>query len=200
MSASAIVIYPILLIMSRGDYLKKNKRRGLRFILTFTIISSILYLLFIKVPYFKDKINRQYQEAVFDENNSFNNRIGSIFYLSEIIAETPYLGLGVATDQSEWSIIAYSYGIFTTGGNGMFLFISRSGIPFFILVLFLMFFSFKRVVSIKSSLMYIFLIILLLQGEAWLSYPLIYTFFFIDKFIRKKWTPKTGQLLSVNSA
>lgn len=127
----------------------------------------------------KDKIEYQYSIATsMDENDVDPGRFGALVMDIQYIKSQPLIGNGLHVKTR------YRFHPFVKGdighGNGMSNIMAIWGIPFFLLWLICSFIFFHRIShSFNTAVAAIFLVLLLLQGEQFLNFPVFLSFFFL---------------------
>lgn len=183
-STTGLIIFPFILTL---DLLQRNKsdNKNLIFIVTIIIpfIIVLSYILYYAIPVLHDKIDQQLDAVLMQKTGSYSTRFGSLLFLSSIIALSPFLGEGIFTSSVKWENMIYLWGYNSEAamGNGMFLFIAQAGIPLFIIISFLWYFGLRKKLNSFFAIAFLAIIFLLLQGEDWMNYPIIYSFFFLKK-------------------
>lgn len=180
MSTTGYIIFGLILLV----YFLKNYSVG-KFIFV-PLFSVIAINAFSKLEFLQSKILWQLEEAM--EMESFdvsNTRFGALIMDLEYIASSPWFGNGLHYTTR------YRFHPWVTEdighGNGMSNFIAFWGIPVFLLWMFWVYQFFKKRVynGILASLAMV-IIVLMLQGEQFLNYPLFLVFFLFTAFSNKK--------------
>jgi hypothetical protein len=131
------------------------------------------------MDFLKEKIERQYSQAIeMDEDDVSANRMGALIMDLQYIRSQPLIGNGLHVKTR------FRYHPQVKGdighGNGMSNFMASWGIPFFLFWLFCVFKFSKQVShSPQTAAIALIIIVLLLQGQQYLNYPLFISFFFL---------------------
>ena len=182
-STTGLLLVPFLILL---NYLRGKKRaiKGFyKYIVVTVALSVFSYYAYHNIPVLKTKISSQIEAYENNERGSESNRIGSAFLLLNLINEEPIIGNGFAISNQEWEKIIKISGYEFTNigiGNGLFLMLTWTGIPYVIFLFLMMFYNFnKQQVSIAMSFLLIGIMLVLLQGQSWMKLPLIYSYCFI---------------------
>ncbi|SHF43597.1 hypothetical protein SAMN05444274_105210 [Mariniphaga anaerophila] len=139
----------------------------------------IMYYSYYSLDFMKEKIDYQYSLVKnMNENDVSNTRMGAFYMDLKYIKSQPIIGNGLHIKTR------FRFHHNVTGdighGNGMSNFMASWGIPLFLFWLFCVFkFALKVSRSYWTSFSVLFIIILLLQGEQFLNYPVFLSFFFL---------------------
>jgi hypothetical protein len=172
-STTGFVILGIILVI----HSLQNYRWGKIVIVPVSFL--IIYFAYYKLEFLQEKIEHQYANAVeMRENDVSNTRFGALKMDWQYIKAQPLIGNGLHVKTR------YRFHPQVKGdighGNGMSNFLASWGIPFFLFWIFCVFkFTIKTSRSIFTSLSAVFVIILLLQGEPFLNFPLFLAFFIL---------------------
>ncbi|MBU6158235.1 MAG: hypothetical protein KGP35_04295 [Bacteroidetes bacterium] len=186
-STTGFLTLAFLLLM----YLFQNFQGGKYIILPFIIfLFSHFYTQF---EFLSDKIEHQFTEAIALENSDVSNtRFGALKMDMQYILEQPFWGNGL--DKK----IRYRFHPLIEDeighGNGMSNFIVWWGIPFFLFWISAAYlFFYRNSQSVFTSLSAVSALLLLLQGEQFLDYPLFLIFFsaYVFKF-HQLYTPASS--------
>jgi hypothetical protein len=170
-STTGYVILGLILVI----YSMQNFRWGK--IIVVPVILAILSYAFFSLDFLQKKMDEQFIEAQeMDENKTSNTRFGALKMDWQYISSQPLIGNGlhVKTRFRFHPQVKGDIG----HGNGMSNFLAIWGFPFFLFWLFCVY-KFARMVSHSTltALIALFLIILVLQGEQFLNFPLFLSFF-----------------------
>jgi hypothetical protein len=171
LSTTGYIVLGIIILVSIIQQFKHAK-----FILVPAVI-LIGYYSYFNLDFLNEKIEKQYALAAeLSKDEVSNTRFGALAMDLVYIRDKPIIGNGLDTRTRfrfhPW--IKEDIG----HGNGMSNFIVWWGIPFFLFWLYCLYtFVFKVTLSIQVALLFSFLIILILQGEQFLNYPLFLIFF-----------------------
>lgn len=175
-STTGFIILGIIMIL----YAWQNYRWGRIIVIPFVIL--VIFFAYSNLDFMKEKIEKQFSKATeMDENDVSTTRFGALKMDLQYIKSQPLIGNGlhVKTRFRFHPEIKGDIG----HGNGMSNFLANWGIPFFTLWIYCVY-KFTRNIShsLTTSLAALFIIILILQGEQFLNFPL-FSSFFIMPFI-----------------
>jgi len=184
LSILGITIISIIVLFK----LIKNEK-GFKFISFKSVIATVL--IFFSIQYFLDddtalrkKVDFQLYSLVNEKRGWEGNRLGSaIFILDFIDSRNKNKGVGFFTDYNIVMSQLSNYGYQSDHpiGNGFFLMILQLGIYLSIVFFIFLFFQlYKYYKEIVTALFVFIVLILLLQGEVWSNYGLIYMFLFLN--------------------
>ena len=143
-------------------------------IFAFVIYVLITLLFFFNIDFLGGKVESQYEESqVIKNEGAASSRIGSAIVAWENIEQHPYIGNGYLVKER------YKKSFFdeSTGGNGFFGSMNVLGIPMILIYLVLLYKNYKSSSLFKLS--FVVVIVILLQGEYFLYYPLFWSLLFI---------------------
>lgn len=177
MSTAGFIILSIIILF----YALQNYKWGKIVIAPAFIL--IIFLSYSNLSFMQKKIDSQIDEAIQMQSDEFSNsRFGSLIMDSWYIKSQPIFGNGLnirTRYRFNLNIMNNDVG----NGNGMSNFIVEWGIPFFIYWLYSVFRFMRKITnSISLSFTVLFLFILILQGEAFLNFPMFLMFFGISKY------------------
>ncbi|RYD95041.1 MAG: hypothetical protein EOP54_16495 [Sphingobacteriales bacterium] len=161
-------------------YILNNYPYGKYVLLPVAIIGG--YISYYELDFLSAKIEDQYEVALdMGAEDVSNQRFGALTMDLQYIEDRPITGNGLN------AITRYRFHPWINEdighGNGMSNFIVWWGIPFFIFYLFSFFqYTVKATSSKLVGLAIVFLVMLLLQGEQFLNYPLFLLFFILPAF------------------
>jgi len=180
-STTGLIVFPILFFIDKAYVKGGLSKRIINFFLILPVIIIIVYFAYIYLPVLNEKIIAQYELAMTSGRGSDATRFGSLVFLWQKIVDSPWLGTGMYLG-AEWKkiVLITGYNSDNAIGNGMFIYIAKGGVLFFIGIMILMFKGLRNLFDIKYSIFFIFILMLILQGENWMGYPLIYAFMFFD--------------------
>jgi hypothetical protein len=171
MSTTGFIVLSIMMIFFVMQYFNKTK-----FILIPTSF-IVIFFVYSNLVFMQTKIETQYGQALnLRIGDLSNSRFGSIIMDAYYIKEEPIIGNGtyVNTRFRFHPEIRGSIG----HGNGMSNFIACWGIPLFIFwCVSVFYFSIKKTSKKSISLVILLIILLILQGEQFLDYPIFLMFF-----------------------
>ncbi len=177
MSTTGIVILSIIIL----SYALQNYKWGK--IVIAPSFFLIIYLSFTNLSFLQNKISDQAYEAIDLQSGEFSNsRFGSLIIDSQYIKAQPIFGNGLnirTRYRFNPNVVDNDVG----NGNGMSDFMVQWGIPFFIYWMYCVFRFARNITKSKIiSITVLFLFILIMQGEAFLNYPMFLMFFVLSKF------------------
>jgi hypothetical protein len=140
------------------------------------IIGGVAYIIYTNTEFLKDKIEKQNENSVTIYENEFKNtRMGSLMFDLYYIKKNPLIGNGLhySTRYADHPllILTMDEGDDLGHGNGFSNYLACLGIPFMVIYLFAIFINLAKI-SFKFSFLVTFVVILTLQGEQWLDFPL----------------------------
>lgn len=173
MSTTGYIIFGIIILL----FSFQNKKRERIFVIPATLI--IIIGTYSNLDFLQNKIGTQYKYASnMTVDDISNTRMGSLVMDLQYIKSHPLIGNGldIKTRFRFHPWIKEDFG----HGNGMSNFIAYWGVPFFLLwaygvYLFCKTIAIKRAIAIYTSI----IILLILQGEQFLNYPLFLSFYLI---------------------
>ena len=141
-----------------------------------------IYWIYGSIAFMGNKVEDQYTQAVaMGKNDVSNSRFGSLNMDMQYIMSQPFIGNGLdfSTRYRFHPDVTEDIG----NGNGMSNIIAIWGIPFFLFWLYCVYrFAYLYTRKISISLFFLIALILILQGEQFLNYPLFLVFFTITTF------------------
>jgi flagellar biosynthesis protein FliQ len=184
MSTTGFLVLSVIIIFFAMEHFNKGK-------LLF-IPASIITVIFIysNFTFMQNKIEAQYEQALnLRLGDLSNSRFGSLIMDAYYIKEEPIIGNGTYIDTR------FRFNPEVTGsignGNGMSNFMACWGIPLFMYWLVCVFyFSIKATRNKHLSFIIPLIILLILQGEQFLDYPIFLMFFTLPytNFINKRYS------------
>ena len=177
MSTTGIVILSIIIL----SYALQNYKWGK--IVIAPSFFLIIYLSYTNLSFLQNKITGQALEAIDLQSGDFSNsRFGSLIIDSEYIKAQPIFGNGL-TARTRYRFNSIVVDTNVGNGNGMSNFMAEWGIPLFIYWLYCVFrFARNTTKSKIISLTVVFMILLIMQGEDFLNFPMFLMFFILSKF------------------
>ncbi len=150
------------------------------------IIGAVGFYTFVwEQPFMKDKIYNSIYVTQYRQSNWEADRIGTILFDLEYIQERPLTGWGWH-ENTRHSLHPFLTGLIETGrGNGMSDFTAKAGVP---ALLIWMYFVFKYLFILSGNNLIrggigLLCIMVILNGECYLGFPLFMCFFFLSKTI-----------------
>lgn len=178
MSTTGYVVFGILL----GIYAVKNFKWGK--IVTVPVIVLFVFWGYYNLPFMQEKIVNQYTSAQqLEVGDVSNTRFGTIVMDWQYISARPLIGNGLNVNtRYRFHPLLEMKGF----GNGMTDFIADWGFLLFLWWGYCIYkFARKRTGSIFASFSTLFLIIMVLQGEQFLNFPMFLIFFTLPFVYRK---------------
>lgn len=171
LSTTGFLVLALILFI----YIVQNYKYG-KFILI-PIIAVGGYFAYNNLEILGEKLEEQYNEAAeMDETDVSNTRFGALNMDLLYIEDKPFTGNGLDRRTRyrfhPWVDDGLGH------GNGMSNFIVYWGIPFFVFWLICVYlFAYRSSASVSTAIWFTVIIILVLQGEQFLNYPLFLVFF-----------------------
>lgn len=160
----------------------KNKYIAIVVILFSLLVGKYLYE---NTEFLREKVEHQFDVAKYQDKTEFSDtRFGSIVFDWHYIQKHPVIGNGFH-ESTRFSDHIHLQQLTKIGanlgqGNGFSNFLASMGIPFMIAYFTLIFTNFKRV-RLDYSIIVVLIILLDLQGEQWLNFPIFLSIPFIHK-------------------
>ncbi len=201
-STTGLIVYPLVFYyykILRGKKRMKGKIKYITYAFFYFFLILVLgYIAYNYIPVLKEKILMNIEQVALNKNNSDSNRLGTALFLINIIKENPIFGTGLIMKMNIWInqyLYANLYNSDKIVGNGMFIFIAKAGIPIFVYITYLWYKGFKRLINGPIVFGLVFVLWLLLQGENWMAYPMIYLFMFLKPLPKEGFNikPRTQQ-------
>ncbi|MDR8393377.1 O-antigen ligase family protein [Aliifodinibius sp. S!AR15-10] len=179
MSTTGYIALTILIVFY--FYLRNDigvKRRAL-YVVLLPFLIFFIYTSFNKYDFLEEKIKQQYIQALDREDNWRLNRFGTLIMDWEYIKNRPLTGWGFH-QSTRYQLNPSDAEIASGAGNGMSDFIAKTGIPSFFLFLFLVYKGARKKFTLTKleSITVIAIILVLLQGEGFLNFPVFLGLFF----------------------
>jgi hypothetical protein len=186
-SSAALMLLPVLAILYQIEK-RKDIRQLKKFIyIGVPVILVLFYIMFTNLPVLQEKIVEQFISVQEEEKFWERTRLGTIIILIVVIKDNPLLGVGFGEHGFSNALYQYLGSEMEGLGNGMFIYISKAGIPFFILITLLFYNNFRKMYMKNiSAIIAIFILLLALQGEDWMGHPIIYLFLFSSNSLIKE--------------
>lgn len=190
-STTGLILLPFLLFINYAIDQKISLISSFKLIVFALILIPISIYFFNNIPVLKEKIFSQIEIFEEGKKGAETSRIGASFFLFNLINEKPIIGHGFAISPDDWKKKLYykGYSFEKIGiGNGLLLMLAWTGIPYVLFLIFLIGYNIKKQKkSLFFTLIIIGILLIVLQGESWFRYPLIYLFCFLPtKNIIKK--------------
>jgi hypothetical protein len=177
-STTGYILFFLFLIIVSFQFIKRNWIIGL---LTVIIFPPLIYHTFINQDFLLEKIVHQYYTSIDKDGEYDPSRFGALLFDIHYIKKHPFTGNGLH-ERTRYADHPYLWHDRGGHGNGFSNFIASMGL------LGMLFFLFKLYKALpyskKDKIAFIVLIILLLQGEQYLNFPLFLGLPFLNyKFI-----------------
>ncbi len=177
MSTTGFVILSIIIIFFSMQHFKRGK-------LIF-VPASIITVIFIysNFTFMQSKIESQFEQALnMRLGDISNSRFGSLIMDAYYIQLHPIIGNGTNIN------IRYKYNLEVLddigNGNGMSNFVATWGIPLFLFWLYCVYkYIYSKISSKSITLGIVMIIVLILQGEQFLNFPMFLMFFVLPSFV-----------------
>lgn len=141
------------------------------------VLVLLLFYAFQEIPFLSQKINEQSISVSNEDHNFEITRWGGFLTSLQYIFQKPIWGWGIDVISS---INLKRTQKAISSGTGMTDIILKLGIPFFIFMMSKVYKSFDLMFGGKGpALFYLVVFLLLIQGEPFFNFPLIYMFYFI---------------------
>lgn len=180
LSTTGLAILSIIIVF----FVMQHFKNGKIIFVPATIITIIL--VYSNLAFMQSKINAQFEKALHLRLGDYSNtRFGSLVMDAFYIKEHPIIGNGTHIKTR----YKYNYEIIDDigHGNGMSNFVATWGIPLFLFWLYCVYkFTNKITKSNSVSIGIIIIILLILQGEQFLNYPMFLMFFVLPSFLTAK--------------
>lgn len=179
----------------------KNKFIAVVVILFSIFIGKYLYE---NTEFLREKIDHQFEETKFQDKTEYSNtRFGSVVFDWHYIQKHPIIGNGFH-ESTRYADHIHLQQLTKMGenlgsGNGFSNFLASMGIPFMIGYFAIIFVNFKKV-RLDFSIIVVLIVLLNLQGEQWLNFPIFLSIPFIihyDRYHNKKKVTSNPLLVEV---
>jgi hypothetical protein len=177
-STTGYILFFLFLIIVNFQFIKRNWVVGL---LTILVISPLIYSTFINQDFLLEKITSQYESSIEKEGEYDPSRFGALLFDIHYIKKHPLTGNGLheRTRYADHPNLWYDRG---GHGNGFSNFIASMGL---LGMFFYLFYLHKSLPFTKNNkIVFVVLIILLLQGEQFLNFPLFLGLPFLNSSIK----------------
>jgi len=184
LSTTGYVVYLLILLLHYGGTMQAKKKISAKIMLTLYIVLPLItagsFIAYNKLPFLREKISHQMDSAKWEEGNWRVGRLGSLVFDWKYIKRRPFTGWGLhrSTRYSlDPDIIETPEGM----GNGFSDFTAAFGITGMLIWLYFVFRAIMHLTkkNLPTSLIAMLVIILLLQGECFLGFPLFLGLMFL---------------------
>lgn len=185
MSTTGYVVYPFILLLQLRSSKMTGRNRFRKSLLMISVILPISVLIFFasyqRIPFLKNKILEQFQQVEYAKGQWHLTRFGSILFDWEYIKERPITGWGLHSS-TRYSLDPNLESV-TGMGNGFSDFCAKFGVLGILTWLFAVFYGFRKIYRGKTyhALITCLVIVVLLQGESFLNYPMFISLAFISE-------------------
>lgn len=183
LSTAGYIVYPFVLILHYKWKMETKKKTVARIMLGIYIILPVIiggsFAMYNKLPFLREKIEHQMDVLDRREGRWYRGRISSIVFDWEYIKQRPLTGWGLHS-RTRYALHPWLKG--SEGmGNGMSDFTSKFGITGMLIWLLGVFHVMLRLkkYNVVESLFIMFILLLILQGEVFLGYPLFIGLMFL---------------------
>ncbi len=177
MSTTGFVILSIIIVFFATQHFKKVK-----LIFVPAVIITVIFV-YSNFTFMQSKIESQYEQALNLRLGDYSNtRFGSLVMDAFYIKEHPIIGNGTNINTR------YKYNPEVIGdignGNGMSNFVAIWGIPLFLFWLYCVYkYTYSKISSKSITLGILMILLLILQGEQYLNFPMFLMFFVLPSFV-----------------
>jgi len=187
-STTSYVVFPLAMMLHLHVQGKTAILKALQLLVSiyFIIVGAIVFYAFVwEQPFMKNKIYNSIYVTQYRKSNWEADRIGTILFDLDYIQERPLTGWGWH-EYTRHSLHPFLTGLIEKGrGNGMSDFTAKMGLP---ALLIWMYFVFKYLFILSGNNLIrggigLLCIMVILNGECYLGYPLFMCFFFLSKTI-----------------
>lgn len=170
-STTGFVVFAFYLFFVFSGNIRKSP---IMLFLTIALIYIAVWA-FYQYDFLGEKIIKEYEDALeISEGDVSWSRFGSAIVAWNNVLNHPFTGNGFKMSALYGELAEYMSGM----GNGFFGAMNQLGIPFLFFYLFLLYRN-APVMSNLNRLGFVFLIVLLLNGEFFLNYPLYWALLFV---------------------
>jgi len=192
LSTTGYLAYPLVLIL-HYDWRAKERRVFIsRVLLGFYVLLPLLIgvsvYTYTKSGFLQAKIENQFSEAIYQDSDGWHRtRIGTLLFDWEYIKHRPLTGWGL-NEQTRLALHPQLIGEPQGMGNGMSDFTVKFGVSGMLVWLYCVFLGMIRLTkrNIGKSLLIMVILLLVLQGEAYLGYPLFLGLMFLEAGTRDR--------------
>lgn len=160
----AVIVVYYLIVHAKNQYYA--------YFIYLPLLLFSMYVIYDNLPFLGEKIETQVDETKVMEGNFSNTRMGSLEFDEHYIKKHPFCGNGLI-EKTRYADHKELWGLHLGHGNGFSNFIAQMGIPamfMYLLMVYKVFFK-KYIVLL--------VVVLLLQGEQLLNYPLFLSLPFV---------------------
>lgn len=178
-STTGYILFVLFIIIVSFQFIKRNWVIGFLIIL---IVSPLIYSTFINQKFLLGKITFQYENSIEKEGAYDPSRFGALLFDIHYIKKHPLTGNGLH-ERTRYADHPHLWFERAGHGNGFSNFIASMGL---LSMFFYLFYLYKSVPFTQNNkIIYVVLIILLLQGEQFLNYPLFLGLPFLNYKLKK---------------
>lgn len=167
--------YLVLFAIITFAVIKNIKNRLAKVFIT-AFVAVISFWVYDNLEFMGEKISHEYESVQDMDNNAgaSSSRMGSAIVNWENLMRNPVCGNG---HLMELRFYGMDFSNFHGGGNGFFGAMNMFGIPMMMLYLLLLYKSYPVVTFFKMT--FVIIVVLMLQGEYFLNFPLFWSILFI---------------------
>ena len=185
LSTTGYLVYPLVLIL-HYDWRAKERRRRLRRVLVggyvlLPLLVAICTYAYIRLEFLQAKMESQFDTALDQQEEGWHTtRLGSLLFDWEYIKRRPLTGWGL-NDETRFALDPQYIGTPLGHGNGMSDFTARFGVTGMLIWLLAVSLAVLRLAAadVGRTLLILVVLLLVLQGEAYLGYPLFLGLMFL---------------------
>lgn len=176
--------YIIFFLICIYKIVNNSKKGILKLAVLLPVILLLTSVFLTKIDFIGEKLVTQYEDAMGREGNTFSNtRMGAFYFDLQYIEKHPFFGNGI-DPKTRWSDHTDLYLESINGknlghGNGFSNFAASMGLCSLFFLIINLFVAFKKTFKVEETLFVLLLFILLLQGESFLNYPLLFCLYFV---------------------
>lgn len=173
-STTGYIIFAVIVLFFLND---RVKNRVIFMVVSIAAVIGAFYM-FNRLSFMGDKIQGEYERAIVMDQYDVNfSRMGALMFDMQYIKIHPFFGNGLLNETRFSQHIAFADNL-SGFGNGFSGEIAYFGIPFMLVFLIATY----RNPSLKQKWRLLLLIVLLLQGEYFMNYPMYFIFPFVKFF------------------
>ena len=167
-STTGYILFAVLMLV----FFYERKLHPMLLSAAVVALVMVAWWAFISFDFLGEKIRTEYEYAMeMDEDEVFFSRIGSIVFDLQYIKMHPVFGNGLLDETRYANHISYIEDLHGFG-NGFSGELAYFGIPFMLFYLFMVY----RNPTLERKWLLLFCIVILLQGEYFMNYPLYFVF------------------------
>lgn len=165
-STTGYLVFAFFLFMVGFQFIRNKKYMGL---LLFVILLPIIYSIFVSQDFLLEKITSQYENSIEKDGEYDPSRFGAFLFDIHYIKKHPLVGNGLH-ERTRYADHPYLSDDKGGHGNGFSNFVASMGL---LSMFYYIFYLYKSLPFSKNEkIFFVALIVLLLQGEQFLNFPL----------------------------